>query len=406
VGWGVIKRILIIAGDPSGDLHGAGVIDELRRLIPDVELYGIGGDRMKNAGMELMYNMNDLSFMGFVEVLKHLPFIRQVEKKLGEFLDSRRPDLVLLIDYPGFNLRFARRVKEKKIPVMYYIGPQVWAWGKHRLKKMKKFIDTMLVIFPFEKELYEKERIPVKFVGHPLLDVMYVRATQSDFFSEYDLDTGKKLLGLFPGSREQEIDRMLPVMLDAARRVQQHFDIQIAVGKAPNLPIECYHRYLHSEFDGDIRLVEDATYELMKYSDAAIVTSGTATLETACFETPMVVVYKASPISYFIGRMLVSVKSIGLVNIVAGKMIVPELIQHHANAEEIASRIRQYFEKPLFAADVRNELSKVKGKLGHPGAARRVAETLLRYKPDSDAGTSAPAQNHGRHAGSRRDMAI
>jgi lipid-A-disaccharide synthase len=402
----VIKRILIIAGDPSGDLHGSGVVDELRRRMPDSDIYGIGGDRMKNAGMELIYNVNELSFMGFVEVIRHLPFIRQVEKRLGEFLDSRRPDLVLLIDYPGFNLRFARRVSEKEIPVVYYIGPQVWAWGKHRLKKMKQVIDKMLVIFPFEKELYEKERIPVEFVGHPLLDIMHVRSTQSEFFSEYDLDIGRKLLGLFPGSRAQEIERMLPVMLDAARRIQQHHNIQIAVGKAPNLPIECYERSLHSEFGRDVRLVEDATYELMKYSDAAIVTSGTATLETACFETPMVVVYKASPISYFIGRMLVSVKSIGLVNIVAGKMIVPELIQHMANAEEIAFNIRQYFEKPLFAAEVKNELSKVKGRLGNPGAAKRVAEILVNYRPDPEGRTVGSTRQHDHPAISRRDSRI
>ena len=378
----MINRILIIAGDPSGDLHGAGVVDELRRRMPWIDLYGIGGDRMKNAGMELIYNLNELSFMGFVEVVRHLPLIRRVEKRLGEFLGSRRPDMVLLIDYPGFNLRFARKAKEAKIPVFYYISPQVWAWGKHRLKKMRQLIDTMLVIFPFEKELYEREQIRVEFVGHPLLDVMGVRSTRSDFFSEHRLDMKKKLLGLFPGSRPQEIDRMLPVMIGAARVVQQNFDIQIAVSKAPNLPVESYKRFLNYDLDRDIRLVENETYELMKYSDAAIVTSGTATLETACFETPMVVVYKASPISYLIGRMLVSVKNIGLVNIVAGKKIVPELIQHEADADAIAAAVSQYFEQPLLTAGVKNELSKVRGKLGTPGAAKRVVDILMQYRTD------------------------
>jgi lipid-A-disaccharide synthase len=271
---------------------------------------------------------------------------------------------------------------------------------------MKQLIDKMLVIFPFEKELYEKERIPVECVGHPLLDVMHVRSTKTDFISEYDLDIGKKLLGLFPGSRAQEIERMLPVMLDAARLVQQHHDIQIAVSKAPNLPVECYERLMNSEFGRDVRLVEEATYELMKYSDAAIVTSGTATLETACYETPMVVVYKASPISYFIGRMLVSVKSIGLVNIVAGKMIVPELIQHDANAENIAFNIRQYFEKPLFAAEVKNELSKVKGRLGNPGAAKRVAEIIVNYLPDPEGRTVGSPRQPDHPAIPRRDRKI
>lgn len=378
----MIKRVLIIAGDPSGDLHGAGVVRELKRRRPDIDLFGVGGDGMKNAGMDLLYHLNDLSFMGFVEVVKHLPFLREVENRLDGLLLSRRPDLVLLIDYPGFNLRFARRAKDRGIPVVYYISPQVWAWGKHRLKKMKQVINRMLVILPFEKELYDSEHIPADFVGHPLLDVMHIRSTRSDFMAGQGFDGTGKLLGLFPGSRIQEIERMLPVMLNAARRVRESSDIQVGVSKAPNLPVDCYRRHLDSAVKSggpDVRLVEDGTYELMKYSDAAIVTSGTATLETACFETPMVVVYKASMISYFIGRLLVSVESIGLVNIVAGKKIVPELIQHGANADAIASNINRLFENPVLAEEMRNELAKVKGKLGTPGAASRVADTLIHF---------------------------
>jgi lipid-A-disaccharide synthase len=199
---------------------------------------------------------------------------------------------------------------------------------------------------------------------------------------------------------------MLPVMLGAARLVRQHFDIQIAVSKAPNLPVECYQRFLHSDLGRDIRLVENETYELMKYSDAAIVTSGTATLETACFETPMVVVYKTSQISYFIGRMLVSVKRIGLVNIVAGKKIVPELIQHEANAEAIAFTVSQFLEQPLLAAGVKNELSKVRGKLGTPGAAKRVAELLMKYRLDPGSHASDANERSGETAGARQDRVI
>jgi lipid-A-disaccharide synthase len=382
----MINRVLIIAGDPSADLHGAGVVNELRRRISGLDVYGIGGDRMKNAGMELIYNLNDLSFMGFIEIVKHLPFLRQVEKNLGDALVSRRPDLVLLMDYPGFNLRFARRVKEHGIPAIYYISPQVWAWGKKRLKKMRHCINKMLVIFPFEKELYEKENIPVEFVGHPLLDVMRVRLTRSEFILEHQLQEGKKIVGLFPGSRIQEVERMLPVMLQAAQLIRAQNDIQVAVSKAPNLPADCYGHFLNTGLNRDVRLVEERTYELMKYSYAAIVTSGTATLETACFETPMVIVYKASMISYLIGRLLVSVKCIGLVNIVAGEKIVPELIQHEANAEAIASAINQFLEKPALADEVRNELAKVKGKLGAPGAAGRVAEILINFQFDRGQG--------------------
>ncbi len=374
----MIGRLLIVAGDPSGDLHGSEVVAELRRRNPGLDIYGIGGDRMKAAGMDLVVNLNDLSFMGFVEVVKHLPLIREVEKKLAGLLDTRTPDLVMLIDYPGFNLRFAKCVKRRNIPVVYYIAPQVWAWGRHRLARIKALIDRMFVIFPFEKELYEKERIPVEFVGHPLLDIMNVRLTREDFFRHEGFDPSGKLLGLIPGSRGQEIHRMLPVMLESARILKDEFNVQIAVSRAPNLGPEIFRPYLNGL--DNVRLVDGGTYELMKYSEAAIVTSGTATLETACFETPMVVVYKASAISYLIGRMLVSVDSIGLVNIVAGRKIVPELIQSGANAAAIAGQVRRYFAEPAYSAEVRKNLAGVRSRLGTPGAASRVAERLINFQ--------------------------
>ncbi len=374
----MIRRLMIIAGDPSGDLHGSEVVSELRKRVPDIEIFGIGGDRMKTAGMELVYTQNEMSFMGFAEVVRHLPFIRRVEKKLAGLLDARRPDLVLLIDYPGFNLRFARRVKARGIPVVYYISPQVWAWGKHRLSKMKGLIDTMLVIFPFEQELYRREGIPVEFVGHPLLDVLTVGMTREKFLEEANLESGRKLLGLVPGSRVQEIRRMLPVMLEAAAILKREFGIDVAVSRAPNLDRELFAPFLSGY--PEVRLVSGSTYELMKYSDAAIVTSGTATLETACFETPMAVVYKASPLSYAIGRMLVSVRMIGLVNIVAGRKIVPELIQGRANAEAIAAEMRKYFIDDSYRSGVAEALAAVRSRLGEPGAAARVADRILKFR--------------------------
>ncbi len=330
---------------------------------------------MQSAGMKLIYHLDRLSFMGFLEVVRHLPFIREVGKKLEHELETRRPDVAVLIDYPGFNLRFARTLKKHGIPVIYYISPQVWAWAKYRVKKIQKFVDTMLVILPFEVDFFAQHNIEAEFVGHPLLDVLRVTSTKAEFMQENKFDPRKKILAIFPGSRKQEIFHLLPEMVKAARIVRSAHEVQIAVSKAPNLPIELLKRVLGNAFD--VTLVEGQTYDLMRYADIAIVKSGTATLETACFATPMVVVYKTSALSYLIGRMLVSVDYVGLVNIVAGKRIVPELIQHDANAEAIAVNVLQLLNDQKLYSAVKKELALVKGKLGTPGAAGRVAEKIF-----------------------------
>ena len=210
-------RVMIVAGEASGDLHGAGVVRALKRADPGCTIFGVGGDKMQAEGMELVYHIRELAFMGFLEVLQHLPLIRSVEKTLGVLLKARRPDVVLLVDYPGFNLRFARAVKAAGIKVVYYISPQVWAWNRGRVKKMKGLVDRMLVVFPFEVEIYRQEGIPVEFVGHPLLEELTEGQERREFFKRYGLDEQKPVLGLFPGSRKQEIERLFPVMLGAAR---------------------------------------------------------------------------------------------------------------------------------------------------------------------------------------------
>ena len=370
----MVHRVMVIAGEPSGDLHGAGLVRELKKKSPGLEVFGIGGDKMAQAGMELAYHIKDLSFMGFAEVLKHLPTMRRVQKRLENLLMARKPDVLVLIDYPGFNLRFARIAKHRGVRIFYYISPQVWAWGRRRLRKMKGLIEKMFVVFPFEEEIYRKAGIPVEFVGHPLLEILRDEKN-AGFHVRFGFNSGKKLLGLFPGSRLQEVERIFPTMVRAAKEIQKEFACQVGVGVAPNMGAGMYCKHLES--DSNFRLVEGGTQQLMRHSDLAFVTSGTATLETACFGTPMVVLYRTSALTYWIARMLITLKNIALVNIVAGRQIVPELIQGKLTVENLVRQARRILGDSSVAARMREDLLKVRQKLGTPGASERVAMRIL-----------------------------
>ena len=368
-------RVLMIAGEASGDLHGSAVVRALKVLSPSVDVAGVGGDRMRREGMELVRDIADLGFMGFVEVLRNLGTIRDLKRMLIGELERRRPDVVVLIDYPGFNLRFAREAKSRGIPVLYYISPQVWAWHRGRVKKMRSLVDRMKVVFPFEVEIYRNEGIDVEFVGHPLAEHIGTSCTRAEFFRRNGLDPSEKLLGLFPGSRRQEIERILPVISRAADLLCTGRELQVAIGVAPNLGKEFVGRFTGA--GSRAVMVEDGTYDLMAYADAAIVTSGTATLEAGWFGTPMAVVYRTSPLTYCIGRLLVDIRSIGLVNIVAGKSIVPEFIQGAMTAGKLSEAVGRFLDDESLAASVRRELSVIREKLGGPGASGRVARGIL-----------------------------
>jgi lipid-A-disaccharide synthase len=375
----MVQRVMMIAGEVSGDVHGAGVVRELKRRQPSIEIYGIGGERMKHEGMALTYHVSELSFMGFMEVLKHLPLIRSVEQTLEQLLVLKRPDVVVLIDYPGFNLRFARKAKKHGVKVVYYISPQVWAWKKGRVKKMRGVVDTMLVVFPFEVEIYKKEGIDVHFVGHPLLEELNVEFTRAQFCKRFGIDPEKKIVALIPGSRRQEIQNLFSVMARCGAVLQKEDNCAIVVGVAPNLQEKLFTTYLPPNVT--LNFVENATHEAMKYAKLAIVTSGTATLETACFETPMIVVYRTSWLTYLIARALVRVKNIGLVNIVAGKTIVPELIQHNVTVQKIVALASVLLNDEARRTAMKKELSAVKGLLGSKGASANVADAILALNP-------------------------
>ncbi len=375
----MVHRVMMIAGEVSGDVHGAGVVRELKRRQPSIEIYGIGGERMEREGMTLTYHVRELSFMGFIEVLKHLPLIRSVERTLEQLLVLKKPDVVVLIDYPGFNLRFARKVKKHGVKVVYYISPQVWAWKKGRVKKMRGLLDKMLVVFPFEEEIYRNEGIDVKFVGHPLLEELNVEFTRDQFCKRFGVDPQKKILALIPGSRRQEVQNLFSVMARAAGVLQDEEDLEVVVAVAPNLHKELFRMYLPES--NRLHFVENATHEVMKYADLAVVTSGTATLETACFETPMIIVYRTSWLTYLIARSLVRIKNIGLVNIVAGKTIVPELIQHNVTVQRIVELASGLINNEAQQTAMEKSLSAVKGLLGTKIASANVADVILAMDP-------------------------
>jgi lipid-A-disaccharide synthase len=386
------KKILIVAGEASGDLHGSGLIRELKNINSFLQFFGIGGDRMKKEGMELIYHIDRLSIMGFFEVLKNIGLIREVMKTMVKLAEQRKPDLVVLIDYPGFNFRFAKRVKKMGTPIAYYISPQVWAWGGNRVKKMKGLIDKMIVIFPFEKDIYKKFDIDCEFVGHPLLEVVRPVLSKEDFQSKFDLRKNEALLGLLPGSRWQEVEKILPIMVQTAELLGARIkNLRVMLGLASTIKkkkVEIILDQFKSKVDPSILLrvdpehsrrveiIENLTYDLMKHSDLLLVASGTATLESAILGTPFLVLYKTGFWTYLLAKSLVSIPNIALANVVAGKKIVPEYIQNKAVPKDIAEEMYDILtNKPRYKS-IQNELSSVKEKIGEAGASKRAAQII------------------------------
>lgn len=370
-----MKKILIIAGEVSGDLHGGNLVKSIKKIDPSVYFYGIGGDHMRANGVELVYHINSIAFMGFIEVIKHIPFLKKVKHDILKLIDEKNPDGVILIDYPGFNLNIAKDIHKKGEKIFYYISPQIWAWGKDRLKLIKTLIHKMIVVFPFEEKMYREAGIDVAFVGHPLLDVIenYNFETKEKFFKSNGLDVNKKLLTIFPGSRKQEIKKILPEIYQAVKRLQIEFDLNVAISGISSIGIMIY-----KDIVGDkIPIIFNKNYELMKYANIGIIKSGTSTLEAALFELPFVVVYKTSYLSYLIGKRLIQIDKISLANIVTGEKIVEELIQKNCNADRIYNEIKTLLCDDSKRNDLILKLRKIKILLGEKGASDRAAKLIL-----------------------------
>ncbi|HEY6872645.1 MAG TPA: lipid-A-disaccharide synthase [Geobacteraceae bacterium] len=368
---------MIVAGEASGDLHGARLVQEARKLDSGLSFFGIGGPRMREAGVETLVDSAQMAVVGLVEVIAHFDVIGRAYLTLKKIITSDPPDLLILIDYPDFNLRIARLARRAGIKVLYYISPQVWAWRVGRVKKIGRLVDRMAVVFPFEVPFYEREGVPVSFVGHPLVDTVLPTMDRAAAQAAFGLDPARRTVGLFPGSRRGEIKGLMPTILASAKLLKERFsDLQFILPLASTLTPADIAPYLDAG-GVEVQVIAGRGYDVMQVCDAIITVSGTVTLEIALMGVPMVIIYRVSPLTYQVGKRLIRVDHIGICNIVAGERVVQELIQHDAEPTKIAAEIERILTDEGYAAAMTSKLQGVRAKLGSGGGSRRVAELVL-----------------------------
>ncbi len=368
------KNILVVAAEVSADHHTSELLKELRPSLPGIHFWGVGGDELRQQGMELLYHLDRMSFLGIGEVLRHLPFIFRVKKHLLQRVEEDAPLCAILVDYPGFNLRLARALKKRGVPVIYYISPQLWAWGRRRIKKIRRDVREMLVLFPFEERFYREHGIKARYVGHPLVDKHHALLPATD--KEPDRDHIR--IGLLPGSRGQEVEALLPDMLQSARLLKEKGLIHKAeVVKVDHLDDGLFRRHL-TQNDDFIDIVNLPLSQCLPRYDAVLVASGTATLECGLYAVPMVIVYRVNGLTYFLGKRLVRIDFIGLVNIVAGRKVAEELIQQDFTPARAAEALEELLQEENNRKK-RRELKELRSLLGEPGAARHAARAVLDF---------------------------
>ncbi|MDO8536436.1 MAG: lipid-A-disaccharide synthase [Candidatus Omnitrophota bacterium] len=373
------KSILIVAGEPSGDLHASNLVKDLRSLKTDLVFFGLGGKLCKEAGVDIEFEIEKLAVIGLVDVLKNIFTIGKVFKGILKKVDSRNTDLAILVDYPGFNLRLAEELSKRGIPVIYYISPQVWAWGAKRINVIRRCVTKILVFFKFEEDLYKRSDINSEFIGNPLLETVKTTGSKDELLKKYNLSKTKPVIALLPGSRTMEVKTLLKIMAGAAEIIAKELPgVQVVVAKYKNLPATLYEDILKG-FSLDIRIVDGDSYNILSVSDFAIVASGTATLETAIVGTPFVIAYKVGLINYIAYKIVAKIKMLGLVNVIAGRVIVPEFLQYKATPQRIARESLEILHNNARRAAMRSDLERVKSSLGTPGASHRAAVAILPY---------------------------
>ena len=387
-----MTKVLISAGEASGDLHAGAVTRAIKQLDPAAEIFGMGGDCLRDAGGQVLFDIKDHSVMGFVEVLKKLPDIWKLRSAFIELMEERKPDVLLTIDYPGFNMRLAKLAKARGIKVVSFIAPSAWAWRPSRAAGVVKAVDKIASIFPFEYDLYKSYGADIEFVGHPLVDTVKPSLPRSEAEELAGKREGRPLILLLPGSRAMEIQRLLPDMLSAAKILQQKRpDLDFAMPRAVTIPREMLAGPIR-QAGLNIKLTEGHNYDVMSVADFAIATSGTVTLEAALCGLGCEILYKASPVSFWIAKQVVEIPCIGLPNIVAGRLIEPELLQENCTPDKIAATALDLLEPERFAR-LQRDLQEVKEKLGEPGAVKRVAELVLRMARQNQKEHLLPGKN-------------
>jgi len=399
-----IKKIFIVSGEPSGDLLAGNLVSEIKKLNPDLKISGVGGIHLSEAGCEIFYDIKELSVMGFFDVLKKLPKFMKLKKMILNKIELEKPDAIIFVDFSGLNLRLGQAIN-KRIPTIYYVSPQVWASREGRINCIRKFISKMVVLFEFEEEFYRQRGIQTTCVGHPLVDLAKPALEKQDFLNNFRISPSKKIIALLPGSRKQEIKLILPIMLKAAQIINKKISqTQFIIAKATNLDKQLYldeckkigfadnsqrfsqwygkvfYTFLyHKKFDLDLKIIEGATYDCLNIADCSLVCSGTATLEAAIMQKPFSVVYKTNLLNYLLYRPQIKIPYIGMVNIVAGRRIVPEFIQFNASPKKIADSIIKFLQEPAYANRIIGDLTTVKNNLGSSGAAGRAAKLILDF---------------------------
>ena len=395
-------KIMVVAGEASGDKHGAALVCALRKIYPDTrfEVFGSGGEEMRAAGVETLVDARATAVIGIPEIARALGRLYGAYRTLLDAARARRPDTVVLIDWPDFNMRLARRLRREGYRIVYYISPQVWAWRRYRVRALRRDVERMLVILPFEEEFYKGEGIEVEYVGHPLAQAVRATATRDEFARRHGLDGSRPIIALLPGSRHKEIHYHLPAMLDAARRLRQslHDDAQFVVPLASTVSRKQVEAILGEAGSGaarDVAVIERDTYDALAHAQIAVVASGTATVEAALMGTPMVIVYRASELNWRLIRPLIRLDTFGMVNLIAGRRVVPELIQHDVTGEKIASEVTKILSDPARLARMRDDLREVRGRLkaGGRSGAERAARAVMEVAAQDNARRNVAAKN-------------
>jgi len=369
--------IMFSAGESSGDQHAAQMFLELKKQLADIKGIGMGAAKMRQMGIDVRIDSSSIGVIGVIEVLKHYPDIRAALKQMQKLITAERPDLLVCVDYKEFNLKLAKYAKSQGIKVLFYVSPQVWAWRPGRVKTYGKAIDMMAVIFPFETAYYQAENIPVRYVGHPSVDKVQPVRSKSEDFVQFALNRDRPLVGLLPGSRMNEIKRLLPVMLEAAEKLSEKYtDLQFILPQADSISDELLQEYLETSALA-IKVIKGQPYNVIQCCDAVMTASGTASLEVALLSVPMVIVYKLSTITYWLGKMLVKTPFIGLPNIVAGKGIVKELIQQQVSAEALFTEIERILLDQQYRQQMLDDLENVREKLGQGGGSKNMADLAI-----------------------------
>jgi lipid-A-disaccharide synthase len=379
--------ILIVAGEASGDAHGARLVAEIRQVLPQAQFVGIGGEALASQGVKLLARAEDLAVVGLTEVAGRLPAVVGALREVGRVLKRRRPALTILIDFPDFNFLVARLAKWHRVPVMYYISPQVWAWRRHRVRTIARLVARMVVIFPFEEDFYRGEGVPVTFVGHPFMETLPDLPPRADLLKGWGLDPARLTLALLPGSRGSEIERHLPTLLAAAKLIGQAVpEVQFLLPLASTAPREMVEETVKSILGGGpgdeaavpfLKIIPGQAYAALAAAHLAVVASGTVTVEAALAGTPSIIVYRLAPVTYKVAKLLIRVEHIGMANLLAGEGLYPELIQADLTPERLAKEVLEWLREPQRLEHVRQGLARVVERLGPPGASERAARVAV-----------------------------